>query len=79
MGYINALEREAMARQIADNDTSLMNTTVLDPDIITVRGQGPDSVSIEISNGIVKGGFLKFDSYVFEVKPDGTVELVTED
>lgn len=78
MGYINALEREAMARQLADNDTSLMNATITDPGVVEVRGQRPKEVSIEISNGIVIGGTLQFDSYVFKVKPDGTVERVTE-
>ena len=81
MGYINALEREAMARQLADNDTSLMNTIITgsDVDVVKVRGQKPTDVTIEIENGIVISGRLQFGSYVFEVEDDGTVSLVTED
>ncbi len=78
MGYINALEREAIARQLADNDTSLMNTTITDITLIPLRGQNPEDVNVVIQNGIVTSGTVKFGGYVFKVKDDGTVELSTE-
>lgn len=76
MGYINAIEKEAMAREVTENSDKLMNATITDPDLIPLRGQAPKSVDISISNGTVVSGFLIFGDYVFEVNNDGTVSLV---
>ncbi len=72
MGYIDALEKEVMARQLKD-DTSLMNTTFTDPAGISIRGKAPDKITVNISNGMVIDGTIQFGDYVFTVKPDGTV------
>ena len=72
MGYIDALEKEIMAKQLKD-DTALMNTTYTNTSGISIRGKAPDAITVNISNGMVTGGTIKFDDYVFTVKPDGTV------
>lgn len=75
MGYINAIEKEAMAREVNEHSVRLMNAHISDADLIPLRGQAPDSVNIVISEGSVVSGMLVFGNYVFTVNTDGTVSL----
>lgn len=78
MGYIKAVEKEAIARQLLNNDTMLMNTTLTDLSVVSIRGQKPDEITIKISNGVVIGGTIKFGNYKFEIQQDGTVKLLSQ-
>ncbi len=75
MGYVNAIEKEIMAKQVAGDAGDLMNTTITDPDIISIRGSKPNEVTLYVSNGLVTGGTIKFGKYIFDVLGDGTVSL----
>ena len=77
MGYVNAIEKEIMAKQVTGDAGDLMNTTIIDPSIISIRGERPDEVTLYVSNGVVTGGALEFGKYKFEVIPDGTVSLIS--
>jgi len=76
MGYVNAIEKDMMASKLNDPEF-VMDTTITDPDIISIRGQAPDSVTLDVSNGLVTGGTIQFGKYKFEVIPDGTVSLIS--
>ena len=75
MGYVNAIEKEIMAKQVTGDAGDLMNTTIIDPSIISIRGERPDEVTLYVSNGLVTGGTIRFDKYIFTVSDDGTVSL----
>ena len=75
MGYVNAIEKEIMAKQVTGDAGDLMNTTITDPDIISIRGSRPNEVTLYVSNGVVTGGEIKFGKYIFTVSDDGTVSL----
>lgn len=78
MGYIDALEKEIVAeelRGVPEGSVGLYNTTLTDTTRITVRGDTPSSVSIEISDGkIQEGGTITFGDYEFTIDAKGNVE-----
>ena len=76
MGYINAIEKEMMASKVNDPEF-VWDTTITEPDDISIRGQAPDKVNLNVEDGVVKGGTLEFGKYKFEVIPDGTVSLIS--
>ncbi|HHU54337.1 MAG TPA: prepilin-type N-terminal cleavage/methylation domain-containing protein, partial [Mollicutes bacterium] len=41
MGYVDAIEKEIMAKQVTGDAGDLMNTTITDPGIISIRGERP--------------------------------------
>ena len=76
MGYVNAIEKDMMASKLNDPEF-VMDTTITDPEIISIRGQAPDEVTLYVSNGLVTGGEIQFGKYIFTVLGDGTVSLTS--
>ena len=76
MGYVNAIEKDMMASKLNDPEF-VMDTTITDPDIISIRGERPDSVTLDVNNGLVTGGIIQFGKYIFTVLGDGTVSLTS--
>ena len=72
MGYVDALEKEIVTKELR-GETGLFNTTFTNPAGIDIRGATPSSVSIEISNGKITGGFIKFGDYSFSIDGKGNV------
>ena len=74
MGYVNAIEKDMMASKLNDPEF-VMDITITNPDIISIRGERPKEVNLDVSNGQVTGGTIQFDKYIFTVSDDGTVSL----
>ncbi len=74
MGYLQAVEKEMMASKVKDPAFDL-NRTIVNPGVISIRGQAPEKVSLKIDNGLVTSGTLEFGKYKFKVNGDGTVTL----
>ena len=77
MGYVDAIEKEIMAKQVTGDAGDLMNTTITDPGIISIRGERPSAVTLDVNNGLVTGGTIQFGKYIFTVLGDGTVSLTS--
>ncbi len=65
-----------MASKVQD-PAFVMDITITEPDFISIRGQAPEEVDLSVKDGLVIGGTLKFDKYIFTVSDDGTVTLTT--
>ena len=61
MGYVNAIEKDMMASKLNDPEF-VMDTTITDSGIISIRGQAPDEVSLNVKDGLVTGGTFKFEN-----------------
>ena len=77
MGYVDAIEKEIMAKQVTGDAGDLMNTTITDPGIISIRDERPSAVTLDVNNGLVTGGTIQFGKYIFTVLGDGTVSLTS--
>lgn len=75
LGYIAAFEKEIIARELRGDSESLSNTTITNPDLIDVRGENPDSLQINVSNGSVVGGRIVYNGYAFRIYANGDVVL----
>lgn len=85
MGYVDALEKQIIINEIQreagdDSVSDLFNATITSTDAISVRGNKPENVSLEISNGVIVSGTIKFNGFVYSVT-DGSVsaDTVTEE
>ena len=76
MGYVNAIEKDMMASKLNDPEF-VMDTTITEPDIISIRGERPSAVTLDVNNGLVTGGTIQFGKYIFTVLGDGTVSLTS--
>ena len=74
-GYIAVLEKEIIAREIRGDSENLSNTIITNPDIIDVRGEKPDSLQINVSNGSIVGGRIVYNGYAFKIYANGDVVL----
>lgn len=79
MGYIDALEKQIMADQLKEGGAaSWVSTTITATNAISIRGDDPESVNINVSGGMITGGTIKFGGYEFTIDGKGNVvETVT--
>lgn len=77
MGYVNALEKEIIIRELQDEE-SIYDIVISDTNFINLRGDKPSSVSISISNGNIHSGTIQFGDYVFTVDGGNVAKATTE-
>ena len=56
-GYIDAAEKQISLNLL---DGTTQPTEIVDPAFVTVKGEQPTSVSLDLSNGVVTNGIIRF-------------------